>query len=109
MLLTEAANVLNDETISNFIEKINTLDPMTVSNADLEFLCNLAKKNKGGPKEAASNVLWNIATLQRRGYDKKILEPARDQLIALIKAQDRDAKDTYSLQCCSIIGSEDSQ
>lgn len=72
------------------------MEPDKVDERELELLHDLARDNLGqgqGSKEAAIEVLWNIATLQRTGYKQEILEPARKHLINLMRTQDRVTKD----------------
>ena len=60
---------------------------------ELEFLYNLVKLayTNEKSKEAAGQIFWQIATLERRGYAKELLKPARKHLIELVKTSDRSA------------------
>ena len=59
-LLQDGEFFLNDSLISNFIDKIETLPPHSVSANDLEFLNKMARLNTDSskPKESATTVLW---------------------------------------------------
>jgi hypothetical protein len=109
-LMQDGEFYLNDSLISNFIDKIETLPPHSVSATDLEFLNKMARLNtkSSKPKESATKVLWHIATVQKQGYRKEILEPSRTNLIQLLRTLEDDNKEVYALNCCELIGSENS-
>ena len=82
------------------------MEPAIVTQRDLRFLFDLARKSfrNTKPKEAAFEVLWHIASLSKRGYAKEMLEPARTHLTDLIRTAEKATKDLYAQKCCEIIG-----
>jgi len=105
-LISENGHVLESEVLEALVEKIDQMEPTVVTQRDLKFLFDLARKSfrNTKPKEAAFEVLWHIASLSKRGYAKEILEPSRTHLADLIRTAENSTKDLYAQKCCEIIG-----
>jgi predicted metallopeptidase len=71
-----------------FILKIkDSMDPSKTTSREVEFIHTVGKSshNKSTARQQAINVLWQIALMEKPGYNHTLLKPARKHLFDLLR------------------------
>jgi hypothetical protein len=81
------------------------MEPSKTTIRDVEFIYTIGKNSypKSSARNAAVNVLWQFAMMERNGYSKALLKPSRKHLFDLLRNQDRSVIEEYILKIISII------
>lgn len=99
------SNAIQDSILELFILKIKNFEPSKLTSRELDFVYQLGKGAiaSSQARQFAIDVLWQIAFLEKPGYNKDFLKPARKNCFDLLRTKDRDCYEAYILRALDII------
>jgi len=107
-IITETNNDMHEDCVEALIIKVKELDASLVQVQDVKFIYEIGSgaSYKSQAAETLASALWQIATLDKPGYSKALLKPARKNLTDLIRTETSTIKESYICLCIERLSDE---